>query len=90
MDSHRGVRNHGLSEEGNSSNKSPMQIVSHQYDEFAHLRATFRESRAKLMMRGGLYDIGEQLCRMTLDIEEVIFGWEHPETGYSAYNGKTN
>ncbi|KAH7666312.1 P-loop containing nucleoside triphosphate hydrolase protein [Dioscorea alata] len=63
-----------------SSNKSPAQFDPHWYNEFAHLRATLLESRAKLMIRGGLYDIAEQLCRTTLNIKEVMCGWEHPDT----------
>ncbi|KAJ0963788.1 hypothetical protein J5N97_028910 [Dioscorea zingiberensis] len=69
-----------LSEGDNSSNKSAVQIAPNIYYEFAHLRATLLESRAKLMIRGGLYDIGEQLYRKALNIKEVICGWEHPET----------
>ncbi|XP_039137122.1 uncharacterized protein LOC120274656 [Dioscorea cayenensis subsp. rotundata] len=69
-----------LSNDDSSSNKSPVQFDPHLYNEFAHLRATLLESRAKLMIRGGLYDIAEQLCRTTLNIKEVMCGWEHPET----------
>lgn len=57
-----------------------MQFDHHQYNEFAHLRATFQELRPKLMSRSGLYDIVEQLCKTTLNIKEVIYGWEHLET----------
>ncbi|ONK67167.1 uncharacterized protein A4U43_C06F16730 [Asparagus officinalis] len=50
------------------------------YRKFAHLRATLLETRAKIMLRGGVYDIGERLCRTAVSIKEVIYGWEHPET----------
>ncbi|KAJ0961380.1 hypothetical protein J5N97_000416 [Dioscorea zingiberensis] len=40
-----------LSEGDNSSNKSAVQIAPNIYYEFAHLRATLLESRAKLMIR---------------------------------------
>ncbi|KAJ0961386.1 hypothetical protein J5N97_000422 [Dioscorea zingiberensis] len=63
-----------LSEGDNSYNKSAVQIAPNIYYEFAHVRATLLESRAKLMIRDGLYDIGEQLYRKALNIKEVICG----------------
>ncbi|KAM0944128.1 putative TIR domain, AAA+ ATPase domain, P-loop containing nucleoside triphosphate hydrolase [Dioscorea sansibarensis] len=69
-----------LSDGDSSSSKSPVQFDPRLYNEFAHLRATLLELRAKLMIRGGLYDIAEQLCRTSLNIKEVICGWEHLET----------
>ena len=69
-----------LSDGDSAFNKPPMQYGPHLYNEYAHLRAILLEIRAKLMMRGGLYDIGEQLCRATLNIKEVIFGRKHLET----------
>ncbi|KAJ0971853.1 hypothetical protein J5N97_019812 [Dioscorea zingiberensis] len=57
-----------LYEGNNSSNKLDVQIALNIYYEFAHLRTTLLESRAKLMIRGGLYDILEQLYRQALNI----------------------
>lgn len=50
------------------------------YQKFAHMRATLLETRAELMLRGNLYEIGERLCRRAVSIKEVIYGWEHHET----------
>ncbi|XP_008791271.3 uncharacterized protein LOC103708224 [Phoenix dactylifera] len=50
------------------------------YQDLAHLRAMLLETRAKFMLKGGQYDIGEQLCRTAVSIKEVIYGWDHPET----------
>ncbi|PKA59757.1 hypothetical protein AXF42_Ash011881 [Apostasia shenzhenica] len=50
------------------------------YLDVVNLRATLLELRAKFFLQCGQYDIGEQLCRTSLNIKEVIYGWEHPET----------
>ncbi|CAL9052043.1 unnamed protein product, partial [Musa banksii] len=50
------------------------------YLDLASLRAILLETRAKLMLQGGQYDIGEQLCRTAVGIKEVIYGCEHPQT----------
>lgn len=65
---------------GGSGSRSSLQSNPLMYQKFAHLRATLLETRAKIMLRGGLYDIGERLCRTAVSIKEVIYGWEHPET----------
>lgn len=65
---------------GSSGSRSTLQSSPLLYQKFAHLRATLLETRAKIMLRGGLYEIGEGLCRTAVSIKEVIYGWEHPET----------
>ncbi|XP_010917926.1 uncharacterized protein [Elaeis guineensis] len=61
---------------GQSSVQSDPQL----YQDLAHLRAMLLETRAKFMLKGGQYDLGEQLCRTAVSIKEVIYGWDHPET----------
>ncbi|KAG1333932.1 hypothetical protein COCNU_03G000510 [Cocos nucifera] len=61
---------------GQSSIRSDPQL----YWDLAHLRAMLLETRAKFMLKGGQYDLGEQLCRTAVSIKEVIYGWDHPET----------
>lgn len=58
---------------------------SHQVDEYEWrdltlLKAHLLESRAKLLMRGGQYDAGEELCRTCISIRLVMLGADHPET----------
>ncbi|XP_072999409.1 uncharacterized protein [Typha latifolia] len=50
------------------------------YQDLAHLRAILLETRARLMLKGGQYDIARQLCQTAVSIKEVIYGREHPET----------
>lgn len=44
------------------------------------LKALLLEMRAKLMLRGGLYDGGEDLCRTCISIRTVMLGADHPDT----------
>lgn len=44
------------------------------------LKALLLEMRAKLMLRGGLYDGGEDLCRTCISIRTVMLGGDHPDT----------
>lgn len=48
------------------------------------LRAAILETRAKIMTQMGKYDVAEDLCRIAINIKEVIYGVEHVET-QSAY-----
>ncbi|PIA54113.1 hypothetical protein AQUCO_00900586v1 [Aquilegia coerulea] len=50
------------------------------YYESATLKATLFEIRAKLMLQGGDHAIGQQLCRQSISIREVLYGCDHPET----------
>ncbi|KAF6169802.1 hypothetical protein GIB67_034194 [Kingdonia uniflora] len=55
------------------------------YQELALLKSSLLETRSKLMLQGGDYDIGEELCRSAIRIREVICGHNHPKTT-SLYN----
>ncbi|KAF8380201.1 hypothetical protein HHK36_027683 [Tetracentron sinense] len=50
------------------------------WQDLALLRATVLETRAKLMSRGGEYDIGVDLIRKTVFIRTSILGENHPDT----------
>ncbi|XP_047341347.1 uncharacterized protein LOC124945028 [Impatiens glandulifera] len=50
------------------------------WQELALSRATVLETRAKLMMRGGLFDIGDDLIRKAIFIRSAISGEDHPGT----------
>lgn len=44
------------------------------------LRAVILETRAKMMIKMGKYDVAQDLCRIAINIKEVIYGVEHVET----------
>ncbi|KAJ1269023.1 hypothetical protein BS78_07G178400 [Paspalum vaginatum] len=44
------------------------------------LKATLLETRAKLLLRGGLFDTGEELCRTCISIRTVMLGHGHAQT----------
>ncbi|XP_022716583.1 uncharacterized protein LOC111275492 [Durio zibethinus] len=44
------------------------------------LKATLLETRAKLMLRGGHFDSGEELCRTCISIRTVMLGHNHALT----------
>ncbi|CAI9094103.1 OLC1v1029777C2 [Oldenlandia corymbosa var. corymbosa] len=50
------------------------------WQDLALCRATVLEIRAKLMIRGGQFDIGDDLIRKALFIRTSICGEEHPDT----------
>ncbi|GAB4857402.1 hypothetical protein Ancab_015311 [Ancistrocladus abbreviatus] len=49
------------------------------WQDLALARATVLETRAKLMLRGGQFDIGEDLIRKTIYIRTAICGENHPD-----------
>ena len=58
---------------------------NHRVDEFVWqevtlLKATLLETRAKLLLRGGLFDTGEELCRTCISIRTVMLGHSHAQT----------
>uniref|UniRef100_A0A0D9X9D0 AAA+ ATPase domain-containing protein n=1 Tax=Leersia perrieri TaxID=77586 RepID=A0A0D9X9D0_9ORYZ len=58
---------------------------NHRVDEFVWqevtlLKATLLETRAKLLLRGGLFDTGEELCRTCISIRTVMLGHGHAHT----------
>ncbi|XP_058114504.1 uncharacterized protein LOC131257709 [Magnolia sinica] len=44
------------------------------------LKATLLETRAKLLLRGGHFDSGEELCRTCISIRTVMLGHDHAQT----------
>jgi hypothetical protein len=50
------------------------------WQELALCRATILETRAKLMVRGGQFDIGDDLIRKAVFIRTSICGEDHPDT----------
>eukprot|EP01018_Ginkgo_biloba_P002481 Gb_04059 [translate_table: standard] len=56
------------------------QLDEYLWQDVILLKASLLEIRAKLILRGGQYDIGEELCRSCISIRTVMFGADHPET----------
>ncbi|XP_058199342.1 uncharacterized protein LOC131314595 [Rhododendron vialii] len=50
------------------------------WQELALARATVLETRAKLMLRGGQFDIGDDLIRKAIFVRTSICGEDHPDT----------
>ncbi|KAL6543026.1 hypothetical protein OROHE_010546 [Orobanche hederae] len=58
---------------------------SHRVDEYVWqevtlLKATLLETRAKLLLRGGHFDSGEEHCRTCISIRTVMLGHNHGQT----------
>ncbi|KAF9615303.1 hypothetical protein IFM89_022719 [Coptis chinensis] len=62
------------------SAKSDAQLNPYLWQELAMLRAAVLETRAKLMLKGGHYDIADDLIRKTVHIRTSIYGEHHPDT----------
>lgn len=56
------------------------QLNPYLWQELALSRATVLETRAKLMIRGGQFDIGDDLIRKAVFIRTSICGEDHPDT----------
>ncbi|XP_021887061.1 uncharacterized protein LOC110806486 isoform X3 [Carica papaya] len=56
------------------------QLNPYLWQELALSRATVLETRAKLMLRGGQFDIGDDLIREAIFIRTSICGEHHPDT----------
>ncbi|WVZ10069.1 hypothetical protein V8G54_014599 [Vigna mungo] len=50
------------------------------WQELALTRATVLETRAKLMLRGAQFDVGDDLIRKAVFIRTSICGEDHPDT----------
>ncbi|KAL3508301.1 hypothetical protein ACH5RR_027702 [Cinchona calisaya] len=50
------------------------------WKEVTLLKATLLETRAKLLLRGGHFDSGEELCRTCISIRTVMLGHNHAQT----------
>ncbi|KAL5727287.1 hypothetical protein ACHQM5_000502 [Ranunculus cassubicifolius] len=62
------------------SGKSDAQLNPYLWQELAMLRAAVLETRAKLMLKGGKYDIADDLIRKTVHIRASMYGEHHPDT----------
>ncbi|KAL5727315.1 hypothetical protein ACHQM5_000525 [Ranunculus cassubicifolius] len=62
------------------SGKSDAQLNPYLWQELAMLRAAVLETRAKLLLKGGQYDIADDLIRKTVHIRASIYGEHHPDT----------
>lgn len=56
------------------------QLNPYLWQELALSRATVLETRAKLMLRGGQFDIGDDLIRKAIFVRTSICGEDHPDT----------
>ncbi|CAI9787830.1 unnamed protein product [Fraxinus pennsylvanica] len=55
-------------------------VDEHVWQEVTLLKATLLEMRAKLLLRGGHFDSGEELCRTCISIRTVMLGHNHAQT----------
>ncbi|XP_076905860.1 uncharacterized protein LOC143561753 [Bidens hawaiensis] len=59
---------------------SHQRIDEYVWQDVTLLKATLLETRAKLLLRGGYFDNGEELCRTCISIRTVMLGHNHPQT----------
>ncbi|XP_023749711.1 uncharacterized protein LOC111897991 [Lactuca sativa] len=57
-----------------------MKIDEYVCQDVTLLKATLLETRAKLLLRGGHFDYGEELCRTCISIRTVMLGHNHAQT----------
>ncbi|KAL2483791.1 P-loop containing nucleoside triphosphate hydrolase superfamily protein [Forsythia ovata] len=60
--------------------QSNQRVDEHLWQEATLLKATLLETRAKLLLRGGHFDSGEELCRTCISIRTVMLGHNHAQT----------
>ncbi|GFS31685.1 P-loop containing nucleoside triphosphate hydrolases superfamily protein [Actinidia rufa] len=60
--------------------QSNQRVDEYIWQDVTLLKATLLETRAKLLLRGGLFDNGEELCRTCISIRTVMLGHNHPHT----------
>lgn len=59
---------------------SHQRIDEYVWQDVTLLKATLLETRAKLLLRGGRFDNGEELCRTCISIRTVMLGHNHAQT----------
>ncbi|KVI10272.1 AAA+ ATPase domain-containing protein [Cynara cardunculus var. scolymus] len=59
---------------------SHQRIDENVWQDVTLLKATLLETRAKLLLRGGHFDNGEELCRTCISIRTVMLGHNHAQT----------
>ncbi|CAK9148931.1 unnamed protein product [Ilex paraguariensis] len=60
--------------------QSNQRVDEYVWQEVTLLKATMLETRAKLLLRGGHFDSGEELCRTCISIRTVMLGHNHAQT----------
>ncbi|KAM7250487.1 hypothetical protein ACFE04_022370 [Oxalis oulophora] len=60
--------------------KTNQRVDEYVWQEVTLLKATLLETRAKLLLRGGCFDSGEELCRTCISIRTVMLGHNHAQT----------
>ncbi|XP_072982616.1 uncharacterized protein [Typha latifolia] len=60
--------------------QSNQRVDEYVWQDVTLLKATLLETRAKLLLRGGLFDSGEELCRTCISIRTVMLGHNHAQT----------
>lgn len=60
--------------------QSNQRVDEYVWQEVTLLKATLLETRAKLLLRGGHFDSGEDLCRTCISIRTVMLGHNHVQT----------
>lgn len=56
------------------------QVDEYVWQDVTLLKAMILETRAKLMLKGGQFDAGEEICRTCISIRTVMLGQDHPDT----------
>ncbi|KAL5577739.1 hypothetical protein UlMin_019438 [Ulmus minor] len=60
--------------------KGRQRVDEYVWQDVTLLKATLLETRAKLLLRGGHFDSGEELCRTCISIRTVMLGHNHAQT----------
>lgn len=60
--------------------QSNQKVDEYVWKEVTLLKATLLETRATLLLRGGHFDSGEELCRTCISIRTVMLGHNHAQT----------
>lgn len=60
--------------------QSNQRVDEYVWQDVTLLKATLLETRAKLLLRGGHFDSGEELCRTCISIRTVMLGHNHAQT----------
>ncbi|KAM0995736.1 hypothetical protein TB2_005682 [Malus domestica] len=60
--------------------QSNQRVDEYVWQDVTLLKATLLETRAKLLLRGGHFDSGEELCRTCISIRTVMLGHNHAHT----------
>ncbi|KAF9622616.1 hypothetical protein IFM89_032515 [Coptis chinensis] len=60
--------------------QSTQRVDEYVWEDVTLLKAALLETRAKLLLRGGHFDSGEELCRTCISIRTVMLGHNHAQT----------